>query len=90
MGVKHLTSEDRFYIEKRRIDNTSMRTIAKELGCSPSTISREVKRNTPDDFLGLYSHRAATNLSKKDGQKQVKTRHSKLLMPLLALLFESD
>ena len=38
MGVKHLTSEDRFYIEKRRIDNTSMRTIAKELGCSPSTI----------------------------------------------------
>nr|WP_077754604.1 helix-turn-helix domain-containing protein [Shewanella psychrophila] len=61
MGAKHLTTEDRFYIEKRRTDNTSIRSIAKELDRSPSTISREVRRNTPSDFQGLYSHRAATN-----------------------------
>lgn len=64
MGAKHLTTEERFYIEKRRTDNTSIRSIAKELGRSAGTISREVRRNTPSDFLGLYSHRAATHLSK--------------------------
>ena len=63
MGVKHLTAEDRFYIEKRLTDKTSIRCIAKELGRCPGTISREVRRNTPSDFQGLYSYRAATNLS---------------------------
>ena len=84
MGVKHLTSEDRFYIEKRRIDNTSMRTIAKELGCSPSTISREVKRNTPDDFSGLYSHRVATNLSKK---RRIKASKNKAFKTVDAFIY---
>jgi len=64
MGAKHLTTEERFYIEKRRTDNASIRSIAKELGRAPASISRELRRNTPPDFMGLYSHRAATNLSK--------------------------
>nr|AKN36505.1 Mobile element protein [Vibrio tasmaniensis] len=61
----HLTSEDRFYIEKRRAENISMRAIARELERSPSSISRELGRNTPHDFDGLYSSRAADNLAKQ-------------------------
>jgi len=61
----HLTSEDRFYIEKRRADKVSMRAIARELERSPSSISRELGRNTPDDFYGLYSSRAADNIAKE-------------------------
>ena len=53
MGATHLTQEDRFYIEKRLTDKTSIRCIAKELGRCPGTISREVRRNTPSDFQGL-------------------------------------
>lgn len=61
----HLTAEDRFYIEKRRAENISMRAIARELERSPSSISRELGRNTPSDFDGLYSSRAADNLAKE-------------------------
>nr|WP_080517147.1 helix-turn-helix domain-containing protein [Shewanella baltica] len=38
MGATHLTQEDRFYIEKRLTDKTSIRCIAKELGRCPGTI----------------------------------------------------
>ena len=74
MDAKHLTQEDRFYIEKRLTDNTSIRCIAKELGRCPGTISREVRRNTPSDFQGLYSHRAATNLSEYRRTKASKNK----------------
>lgn len=70
----HLTSEDRFYIEKRRSENISMRAIARELKRSPSSISRELSRNTPSDFDGLYSSRAADNLAK---ERRVTASHSK-------------
>ena len=62
--AEHLTSEDRFYIEKRRAENISIRAIARELERSPSSISRELKRNIPDDFNGLYSSRVADKLAK--------------------------
>ena len=62
--AEHLTSEDRFYIEKRRAENVSIRAIARELERSPSAISRELRRNTPDDFNGLYCSRAADKLAK--------------------------
>ena len=74
MGAKHLTAEDRFYIEKRLTDNTSIRCIAKELGRSPGTISREVRRNTPSEFQGIYSHRVATNLSEYRRTKASKNK----------------
>ena len=70
----HLTSEDRFYIEKRRAENISMRAIARELERSPSSISRELSRNTPSDFDGLYSSRVANNLAK---ERKATASHSK-------------
>lgn len=59
MKGKHLTDHERFYIEKRSAEGATGREIAKELGVAPSTISREKKRNTPEDFKGLYCFRIA-------------------------------
>ncbi|PAU99210.1 hypothetical protein CBG25_09650, partial [Arsenophonus sp. ENCA] len=46
MKGKHLNLHERFYIEKRIIDGVTQATIARELGLSRSTVSRELKRNT--------------------------------------------
>jgi transposase, IS30 family len=64
MVKKHLTCQERFYIEKRLCEETSYRQIAKELGVSHTTVSREIKRNTDVDF-GLYSNLRAQTLRKE-------------------------
>ena len=64
MGKKHLTQQDRFYIEKRVCEGISCRQIAKELRVHPTTISREVSRNTDPDF-GVYSNLRAQTLRKE-------------------------
>ena len=61
--AEHLTLEDRFYIEKRRAENVSIRAIARELDRSPSSISRELRRNILDDFNGLYCSKVADKLA---------------------------
>ena len=43
---KHLSLEERVIIQTRLKDGFSLRAIAREIGCSPSTISYEVKRGT--------------------------------------------
>ena len=43
---KHLSFEQRVVIQTRIKDGFSLRAIARELDCSPSTISYEVKRGT--------------------------------------------
>lgn len=45
MGFKHLTLTSRCMIEKYLNFGYSFREIAAEIGCQPSTISREVKNN---------------------------------------------
>lgn len=49
---KHLSYEERILIQIRRKDNKSMRYIARELGCSPQTISNEIKRGTVSLYHG--------------------------------------
>jgi IS30 family transposase len=63
MCFKQLSEKDRFYIEKRRENRASCYLIAKELGRSPSTIRREIERNTDPEFKGLYSSRRAHTLA---------------------------
>jgi len=48
MGTRyrHLTLEDRCTIARLHADGQSIRKIAADLDCSPSTISRELKRNS--------------------------------------------
>lgn len=43
---KHLTFENRCYIQIRLKDGYSIRAIAREIGCSPSTVANEIARGT--------------------------------------------
>lgn len=56
---KHLLFEERVIIQTRLKDGCSIRAIARELGCSPSTISYEVRRAL---FLSITASRSATRL----------------------------
>nr|WP_248782676.1 helix-turn-helix domain-containing protein [Piscirickettsia salmonis] len=44
--------------------------IARALGFSPSTISREIKRHTPIDFKGLYCHRLTSRCAQEKRAKR--------------------
>ncbi len=65
MIYRHLNEKDRFYIEQRLSEGDSLRSIARALGFSPSTISREIKRHTPIDFKGLYCHRLTSRCAQE-------------------------
>ena len=69
MKGKHLTSQERFYIEKRQAEGVKHIAIARELGVSRSTISRELLRNTDPGFKGLYSSRRADTLARYRRQR---------------------
>ena len=43
---QHLTYDERMLIQIRLKDGKSQRAIAREIGCSPTTISNEIKRGT--------------------------------------------
>ena len=49
---KHLSFEERVIIQTRIKDGFSLRAIARELGCFPSTIRYEVKRGTVSLYRG--------------------------------------
>ncbi|MDB6228232.1 IS30 family transposase [Lactobacillus amylovorus] len=49
---RHLSFEERVIIQTRIKDGFSLRATARELGCSPSTISYEVKRGTVSLYHG--------------------------------------
>ena len=43
---KHLSYEERVLIQIRLKDHYSIRAIAREIGCSPSTVSNEIARGS--------------------------------------------
>ena len=49
---KHLSYDDRHTIQLRLKDGHSIRAIAREIGCSPSTVSNEIKRGTVSMYKG--------------------------------------
>lgn len=51
---KHLSFEERVIIQLRIKDNYSIRSIAREIGCSPTTVSNEIKRGT----ILMYKNRS--------------------------------
>lgn len=57
---KHLSFEERVIIQLRLKDGCSLRAIARELNCSPSTISYEVKRGTVKLYHGKVKRYKAT------------------------------
>jgi len=77
MTYKHLTIEEREVIQLMLWQKESIRAIAKELGRSHSSISREIKRNKPPErkvYTPRLSHeRAVANRSKRGDKKMIKS-----------------
>ena len=57
-GYKQLSLEERDRITEMKSEGMSLRAIAKELWRSPSTLSRELKRNGTPAYRVYLSHRA--------------------------------
>ncbi|WP_218019673.1 IS30 family transposase [Rhodococcus maanshanensis] len=55
---RYLQEKDRIYIADRLREKASLRTIARELGRSPSTVSREIRRNTTPTSRQYRPHAA--------------------------------
>ncbi|MFD8288598.1 helix-turn-helix domain-containing protein, partial [Streptomyces lavendulae] len=54
---RYLRPDERIYIADRLREKASVRQIAAELGRSPSTVSREIRRNRTDGTRGLWHYR---------------------------------
>ena len=68
-----MSLEERDRITEMKSEGMSLRAIAKELGRSPSTLSREVKRNGTPAYRVYLSHRAherAAKRKKESGQRR--------------------
>ena len=69
MSFKHLSLEERHYIEVERKGGASMNKIAKKLGRSQGSISREISRNTGKRG---YRHKQAHELTQRRHQSKTK------------------
>jgi transposase, IS30 family len=58
MNYKHFTIEEREYIQQALWEKKSLRSIAEHLKRSPSSVSREIKRNAPEQRK-VYTPRLA-------------------------------
>ena len=69
MSYSHLNIDQRNYLYQLQQTRTlSQSELGKLIGCSQSTISRELKRNKNSE--GLYLPDTAQRLSKKKGKNQ--------------------
>jgi len=71
-GYRQLSLEERDRITEMKSDGLSLRAMAKELGRSPSTLSRELSRNSTPAYRVYLSHRAhdrAVKRKKESGQR---------------------
>ena len=81
----HLGNEERFYIWQARRDGKTRRSIAHALGCHPSTICRELKRNTYArcHFYTYYWARQIVNYRKRYAHQQ---KYRKLTTEMATLI----
>lgn len=71
-GYRHLGLEERDRITEMKSDGLSLRAMALELGRSPSTLSRELRRNATPAYRVYLSHRAherAVKRKKESGRR---------------------
>lgn len=69
---KHLNYEERVIIQVRKKDNWSLRAIAAEIGCSPSTVLNELRRGS----VALYSGKVVRYKADAGQQQYVQNRLS--------------
>src|SRR5258705_3641311 len=74
ISSRYLSEDERLVIGDRRRAGESMRAIARDLGRSAATVSRELRRN-PDPDSGRYRPFAAQRLA---AQRRVRPRKGKL------------
>ena len=75
---EHLTLAERDVITTLLAENKSLRTIAQALGRSPSSISRELKRNASPEYRLYLSHRAHGRAQQR--RKQASQRLAQLFL----------
>lgn len=56
-SLRYLSQDERIHIADRLRERASLRTIATELGRSPSTVSREIRRNRTSEHGGKHYYR---------------------------------
>ena len=71
---KQLSLEERDRITEMKLESLSLRAIAKELGRSPSTLSREIWRNSTPAYRVYLSHRAHARAVKRKREAGERTR----------------
>ena len=71
---KQLSLEERDRITEMKLESLSLRAIAKELGRSPSTLSREIWRNSMPAYRVYLSHRAHARAVKRKREAGERTR----------------
>ncbi len=70
--MKHLTKEQRYVISAMRKNGFSQKSIAKEIGVSPSTLSRELRRNSTK--RGVYRPDYANELAQERKERFANNR----------------
>lgn len=84
---KHLNPNERDHLAVLKSEGKSLREISKLLNRSPSTLSRELKRNVPPVYAGYYlAHKAQERADKRNRQSH---RRKRLKNDLIARYVES-
>ncbi|MET8539589.1 IS30 family transposase [Kitasatospora sp. NPDC004799] len=66
---RYLGEDERIHIADRLREKATVRRIAAELGRSPSTISREIRRNRTDDTRGQWHYRPHAAQARADARR---------------------
>lgn len=66
---RYLSQDERIYIADRIREKAPVRTIAAELGRSPSTISREIRRNRTTATTGQWHYRPYAAQARADSRR---------------------
>lgn len=76
MSYKHLTIEEREFIQQQLWAKTSLRSMARALGRSPASVSREVRRNLPKARF-VYTPRLAHERALRKRQSRGRAKRLK-------------
>ena len=88
MSYKHLSLEERYYLETAKKAGKTITEIANDLGRSQSTISRELNRNTGERG---YRHKQATRMAQeRHAIKPKQVKLTEIIKEQIASLLEQD
>jgi IS30 family transposase len=73
---RHLSYEERVLIQIRLKDHYSIRSIAREIGCSPSTVSNEIARGSVALYNGhVTRYKASAGKKAYEDNRKHNCRH---------------